>query len=113
MSIRERAEVDQQILARLEGRAVEVFGKKLSMEELRANYHSAIKDADKYGSQLLKIKMNKSGRGVVRVWNEAGIMRPMPATRQDCTGQVLPLIHIRRCRRIERCGSVFSPQHLK
>ena len=79
--IRWVAEVDQQILARLEGRALEVFGKKLSVEELRANYHSAIKEADKYGSQLLKIKMNKS-------WNEMGVLRPMPATWQDCTVQV-------------------------
>ena len=79
--------VDQQILAKLEVRAQEIFGKKLSPDELRANYHSAVKEADKYGSQLLKLKMNKSGRGTVRIWNEAGIMRPMPASWQDCTVQ--------------------------
>ena len=86
--IRWVAEVDKQILAKLEGSALEIFGKKLSVEELRANYHSAIKEVDKYGSHLLKIKMNKSGRGVVRVWNEMGVLRPMPATWQDCTVQV-------------------------
>ncbi len=82
------AEVEKQIRAKLEGSALEIFGKKLSVEELRANYHSAIKEVDKYGSHLLKIKMNKSGRGVVRVWNEMGVLRPMPATWQDCTVQV-------------------------
>ncbi len=81
------AGVDRQIRAKLEVRALDFFGKKLSPDELRANYHSAVKDADKYSSQLLKLKMNKSGRGTVRVWNEAGIMRPMPATWQDCTVQ--------------------------
>ena len=63
------------------------MGKKLSPEELRTNYHSDVKEAVKYGSQLLKLKMNKSGRGTVRIWNEAGIMRPMPASRQGCTVQ--------------------------
>ena len=67
---------------------MEFFGKKVFAAELRANYHSCVRDADKYGSHLLKLKMNKAGaRGTVRVWNEAGLARSQPASWQDCTVQ--------------------------
>ena len=79
--------LDAHIVALMEARSQDFFGKKLTAAELSANYHSAVKDADKYGSQLLKLKMNKAGRGCVRVWNEAGIPRSQPATWQDCTVQ--------------------------
>ena len=39
---------------------------------------SHLKQNDKYGSNLLKLKMNKVGRGAVRVWNKGGLKRKMP-----------------------------------
>ena len=79
--------LDAHIVALMEARSQVFFGKVLNAAEVSANYHSAIKEADKYGAQLLKLKMNKAGRGCVRVWNEAGIPRSQPATWQDCTVQ--------------------------
>ena len=55
------------------------FGKQVYLEsDLKPNYYSAIKDNQKYGTQLFKMKMNKAGKGAVRVWNKAGLAREMP-----------------------------------
>ena len=72
--------VDDHMVTLMASRSQVFFGKVLSEAEVRASYHSAVKEADKYGSQLLKLKMNKAGRGTVRVWTEAGFQRSQPQT---------------------------------
>ena len=79
--------LDEHMVTLLASRSQVFFGKVLSEAEVRANFHSAVKDADKYGSQLFKLKMNKAGRGTVRVWTEAGFTRSQPQTWQDATVQ--------------------------
>ena len=79
--------LDAHMVALLSSRSQVFFGKVLSEAELRATYHSCIREEDKYGSQLLKLKMNKAGRGTVRVWNEAGLARSQPASWQECVVQ--------------------------
>ena len=79
--------LDAHMVALLASRSQVYFGKVLSEAEVRANYHSCIREEDKYGSRLLKLKMNKAGRGTVRVWNEAGLARSQPASWQECVVQ--------------------------
>ena len=51
-----------------------LFGKEVYVEsDLKPNYYSAIKQNDKYGTHLFKCKLNKTGKGAVRVWNKGGV----------------------------------------
>ena len=43
--------------------------------DLRPNYYSALKENEKYGTTLFKCKMNKVGKGAVRIWNKGGLAR--------------------------------------
>ena len=64
-------------------------GKDVYLEsDLRGMYFSPIKTNEKYGSHLLKCKMNKgSGRHSVRVWNKGGLAREPPVSWAGLTVQ--------------------------
>ena len=56
-----------------------LFGKDyISISELRPLYYSPLKSNEKYGTNLLKLKMNKSGKHSVRIWNKGGLPRDPP-----------------------------------
>jgi hypothetical protein len=73
-------ELDAELLKLCKVNSQKLFGKQVYLEsELKPNYYSALKSNEKYGSTtLFKMKMNKVGKGAVRVWNKAGLSREMP-----------------------------------
>ena len=73
------AELDAEILRLCRQHSRKLFGKETYLEsDLRPNYYSPLKTNEKYGSSLFKMKMNRSGRGGVRMWNRGGLAREMP-----------------------------------
>ena len=76
-------ELDAEILKMCRQQSRMLFGKEVYMEsDLKPNYYSAIKQNEKYGTHLFKMKMNKVGKGAVRIWNKGGLPREMPETWQ-------------------------------
>ncbi len=76
-------ELDAEILKMCRQQSRKLFGKEVYVEsDLKPNYYSAIKQNEKYGTHLFKMKMNKVGKGAVRVWNKGGLSREMPETWQ-------------------------------
>ena len=72
-------EVDAELLKLCRVQSQKIFGKQVYLEsELKSNYYSALKDNQKYNTSLFKMKMNKVGKGAVRVWNKASLAREMP-----------------------------------
>ena len=64
-------------------RVVSSLAKEIYLEsDLKPNYYSPLKINEKYGTSLFKMKMNKCGKGAVRVWNKGGLSREMPETWQ-------------------------------
>ena len=77
------AQLDAEILKLCRQQARKLFGKEVYLEsELKPNYYSPLKQNEKYGSHLFKMKMNKIGKSAVRVWNKGGLPREMPETWQ-------------------------------
>ena len=78
-----RTESDAEILKKCRQQSRKLFGKEVYIEsDLKPNYYSAIKENEKYGTQLFKMKMNKVGKVAVRIWNKGGIARKMPESWQ-------------------------------
>ena len=76
-------QLDAEILKICRMQSRKLFGKEVYVEsDLRPNYYSPLKQNEKYGTSLFKTKMNKSGKGGVRVWNKGGLHREMPETWQ-------------------------------
>jgi hypothetical protein len=72
-------ELDAELLKLCRINSQKLFGKQAYLEsELKPNYYSALKSNEKYGTTLFKMKLNKAGKGAVRVWNKAGLAREMP-----------------------------------
>ena len=72
-------ELDAEFLKLCRMNCQKLFGKQVYLEsDLKPNYYSALKQNEKYGTQLFKMKMNKAGKGAVRVWNKGGMARDMP-----------------------------------
>jgi hypothetical protein len=73
-------ELDVEILKLCKVHSQKLFGKQVYLEsELKANYYSALKENQKYNTSLFKAKLNKVGKGAVRLWNKAGLAtREMP-----------------------------------
>ena len=66
-----------------------LFGKDyISSSELRPMYFSPLKSNEKYGTHLLKLKMNKIGKHSVRIWNKGGLPRESPECWADLQIQV-------------------------
>ena len=76
-------DLDAEILKLCQRQSQVIFGRQVSESGLKANYYSPLKENDKYGNSLFKAKMNKVGRGAVRVWNRGGLSREMPENWQD------------------------------
>ncbi len=73
------AELDAEILKLCRQHSRKLFGKETYLEsDLRPNYYSPLKTNEKYGSALFKMKLNRSGRGGVRMWSRGGLAREMP-----------------------------------
>ena len=69
-------ELDVQFLKLCRINCQKLFGKQVYLEsDLKPNYYSALKDNQKYGTQLFKMKMNKVGKGAVRAWNKRGAIK--------------------------------------
>ena len=80
--------LDVEMLKLCRRHARKLFGKEIYLEsELRPYYYSSLKENEKYGTQLFKCKLNKIGKGAVRVWNKGGLSREMPETWQGLTVQ--------------------------
>ena len=61
--------------------ARKLFGKEVYLEsDLRPNYYSPLKQNEKYGTHLYKMKMDKIGKGAVQCWNKGGLAREMPSS---------------------------------
>ena len=75
--------LDATIIPMVQKRSSALFGKNVPEADLRANYFSPIKENEKYASSLFKNKMNKVGRGAVRIWNKGGMPREAPENWQD------------------------------
>ena len=76
-------ELDAEIIKLCRHQSRKLFGKEVYLEsELRPNYYSPLKLNEKYGTSLFKMKMNKVGKGAVRVWNKGGLCREMPESWQ-------------------------------
>ena len=76
-------ELDAEILKMCRQQGQKLFGKQVYLEsDLKPNYYSPIKQNEKYGTHLFKMKMNKVGKGAVRIWNKGGLPREMPETWQ-------------------------------
>ena len=76
-------ELDAEILKICTRQSQKLFGKHIYIDsDLKPNYYSALKTNEKYGTHLFKTKMNKVGKGAVRVWNKGGLPREMPETWQ-------------------------------
>ena len=72
-------QLDDELLKLCRVHSQKLFGKQVYIEsELKPNYYSALKSNEKYATTLFKMKMNKVGKGAVRVWNKAGLAREMP-----------------------------------
>ena len=72
-------DLDAELLKLCRVNCMKLFGKQVYLEsELKPNYYSALKSNEKYGTTLFKMKMNKVGKGAVRLWNKAGLAREMP-----------------------------------
>ena len=72
-------ELDVEILKMCRQQSKKLFGKEIYIEsELKPNYFSPLKQNERYGTQHFKMKMNKTGKGAVRVWNKGGLAREMP-----------------------------------
>ena len=72
-------DLDAELLKLCRINSQKLFGKQVYLEsELKSSYYSALKSNEKYGTTLFKMKMNKAGKGAVRVWNKAGLAREMP-----------------------------------
>ena len=72
-------ELDAGILQMCRVNSQKLFGKTFYVEsELKPNYYSALKSNEKYGTTLFKCKLNKVGKGAVRLWNKVGLATEMP-----------------------------------
>ena len=61
------AELDVEILKMCKKQSKALFGKEIYIEsDLKPNYYSALKQSDKYGTHLFKMKINKVGRDASR-----------------------------------------------
>ena len=86
-------ELDAEVLKLCRINSQKLFGKQVYLEsELKPNYYSALKDNQKYNTSLFKMKMNKVGKGDVRVWNKAGLAREMPESWQGLQIQARVII---------------------
>ena len=75
--------LDAEMLKLCRQHSLKLFGKQVYMEsDLKPYYYSALKENEKYGTQLFKMKMNRTGKGAVRVWNKGGLTREMPESWQ-------------------------------
>ena len=60
-------ELDAEILKMCRQQSRKLFGKEVYVEsDLKPNYYSAIKQNEKYGTHLFKLKMNNIGKAGVR-----------------------------------------------
>ena len=76
-------ELDAEILKLCRQHSRKLFGRDVYLEsDLKPNYYSPLKQNEKYGNSLFKMKMNKSGKGAVRVWKKEGLPREMPESWQ-------------------------------
>ena len=75
--------LDEQILKLCCRQSKPLFGKDVVIvSDLKPLYYSAVKPNEKYGTHLFKMKMNKIGKGAVRIWNKGGLPREIPETWQ-------------------------------
>ena len=62
-------ELDEWIVATVAANSERLLGKAQTLEQVRARYAPTLKLSDKGYAPTMKCKMNKSGRGAVKIWD--------------------------------------------
>ena len=81
-------ELDQYIISYVADHSEQFFGKKLSLDEVQGRYNPCLKPNDKW-EPTMKVKMNISGPGPVRVWNAEDVKCQPPSTWKGKTLSVI------------------------
>ena len=79
---------DEWVVTTLAAQSSKLLGSQLSVEEVRNRYQTTLRTHEASGSQSLRLKLNLSGRGAVRVWNPMGAQTSAPPCRAQCSAKV-------------------------
>ena len=77
-------QLDEWVVEQATKNSERLFGKPLSEDQVRAKYQPALKTSDKGHPPVLRAKMNVSGKGVVRIWQDKK-PREAPSPWSGCT----------------------------
>ena len=72
----ELVQLDEWVVKQATSHSERLFGKALSEEQVRAKYQPALKTSDKGYPPVLRAKMNISGKGVVKIWQDKKAREP-------------------------------------
>ena len=83
------SELDAEMMKTCRQNSRRIFGKDMYLEsDLRSMYLSPLRVNEEYGTNLLKMRMNKgTGRHAVRIWNKGGLKRDPPESWAGLTVQ--------------------------
>ena len=82
--VRTLMELDEYICALAAVESTKVFGKSLTLEEVKARFCSSLKTSEKYPTTF-KCKINLAGRGQVKLWDSDRQARKEPGCWTACT----------------------------
>jgi len=80
--------LDNYLIAYIANNSERVLGKYLDEATVRDRYQSCLKSSEQYPAPTLRCKLTHSGRGAVKIWNEAGLPRNAPDSWVYCGARV-------------------------
>ena len=72
------AELDEWCINTLAAESSRLLGSQLSVQEVRNRFQSTLRTHEASGSQILRLKINLSGRAAVRIWTPMGTQTSAP-----------------------------------
>ena len=77
-------ELDEWVVRAVAASSERLFGRPHTEDQVRARFAGSLKVSDKGYPPVLKVKMNKDGKGAVRIWSEKKA-RTAPEVWSGCT----------------------------
>ena len=81
-------QLDAYLIAYIAHHSERVLGKCMDEATVRDRYQSCLKSSERYPAPTLRCKLTHSGRGAVKIWNEAGLPRTAPDSWVYCGARV-------------------------
>ena len=79
--------LDEQIVQQCFADSQRIFGKNLTIDEVRLRYNPCLKLSDKGYEPTFKAKIALTGAGAIKCWNADKTMRKLPSSWVGCTVQ--------------------------